>query len=160
MKAATVRQHNMDARKKGVLANVVKLTAAWKDMYKINKLWAVCREVNYSRDTVKIRCSSSRDNRNIMDVTGSRTARTDSRALIFKLLRSPVSIPIQSIVPAYVAWLAGTIILFLLGSWPPSAEKTATFNRDTSNIRESSSNRNSQLEHWQQSGGQQQKQLP
>jgi hypothetical protein len=38
MKAATVRQHNMDARKKGVLANVVKLTVAWKDMYKINKL--------------------------------------------------------------------------------------------------------------------------
>jgi hypothetical protein len=38
------------------------------------------REVNYSRDTVKIRDDSiSRDNRNIMDGFRSRTAKTDSR---------------------------------------------------------------------------------
>ncbi len=46
--------------KAGMLAKVVKPPAA-------------CREANYSRDTLKIRVdSSSRDNRNIMDVISSR----------------------------------------------------------------------------------------
>jgi hypothetical protein len=39
-----------------------------------------------------------------------------TRARIFELLRSP---GIDSNPPAYVAWRAGTITLFLLGSWPP-----------------------------------------
>jgi hypothetical protein len=39
-----------------------------------------CREANYMRETVKIRDDSSRrDNRNIMDVISSRTAKTGSR---------------------------------------------------------------------------------
>ena len=57
----------MDTRKSGMLAKVLKLAIA-------------CRKANYSRDTVKIKDdSSSRDNRNIMDVISSRTARTDDR---------------------------------------------------------------------------------
>ncbi len=57
----------MTPAKAGMLAKVVKPPIA-------------CREVNYSRDTVKIRDgSSSMDNRNIMDVICSRTSRTDSR---------------------------------------------------------------------------------
>jgi hypothetical protein len=44
---------------------------------KVVRLATAFREANYSRDTVKIRDDSiSRDNRNIMDVISSRTART------------------------------------------------------------------------------------
>jgi|LakMenEpi03Aug12_release.lakeMendotaPanAssembly.Ray.scaffolds.fasta_scaffold2698716_1 hypothetical protein len=39
-----------------------------------------------------------------------------SRDCIFKLLRSPGIDSKESTPPAYVAWRAGTIILFLLGS--------------------------------------------
>jgi hypothetical protein len=38
------------------------------------------------------------------------------RAWIFKILRSPEIDSKESIPPAYVAWRAGTITLFLLGS--------------------------------------------
>ena len=42
-----------------------------------------------------------------------------SRARIFKLLRSPRIDFKEPIAPGCVAWQAGTITLFLLGSWPP-----------------------------------------
>jgi len=43
-------------------------------------------------------------------------SRAVSRAGILKLLRSPGIDSKESIPPAYVAWRAGTITLFLLGS--------------------------------------------
>jgi hypothetical protein len=49
--------------KAGMLTQVVKPATA-------------CRETNYSRDTINIRDDSSRDNRHIMDINRSRTART------------------------------------------------------------------------------------
>jgi hypothetical protein len=49
-------------------------------LVKVVKPAIACREVNYSRDIVKIRDdSNSRDNRNIMDVIISKTARTYGR---------------------------------------------------------------------------------
>jgi len=46
------------------------------------------------------------------------TSRSD-RDGIFKLLRNPGIDSKESIPPAYVAWRAGTTILFLLGSYGP-----------------------------------------
>jgi hypothetical protein len=42
-----------------------------------------------------------------------------AKARIFKRLWSPGIDSKELIPPAYVAWRAGTITLFLLGSWPP-----------------------------------------
>jgi hypothetical protein len=54
-------------------------TKAWM-LAKVLKPATACREANYNRDTVKIRDDSSRrDNRKVMDVIRSRTARTDRR---------------------------------------------------------------------------------
>jgi hypothetical protein len=45
--------------------------------------------------------------------------KNDNRARIFKRLWSPGIDSKELIPPAYVAWRAGTITLFLLGAWPP-----------------------------------------
>jgi hypothetical protein len=67
MEGTTGPPTQLTLAKAGMLAKVVKPATA-------------CREVNYNRGTVKIRDdSSSRDNRNIMDVICNRTCRTDSR---------------------------------------------------------------------------------
>jgi hypothetical protein len=66
---------------KGTIGPLTQLTPAKAGMLaKVVKPAIACREVKYSRDTVKIRDdSSSMDNRNIMDVISSRTSRTDGR---------------------------------------------------------------------------------
>jgi hypothetical protein len=45
----------------------------------------------------------------------------DIRVRIFKLLRTPGIDSKESIPPAYVAWRAGTITLFILGSFTNSS---------------------------------------
>ncbi len=53
------------------------------------------------------------------------------RARMFKLLRSPGIDSKESVPPAYVAWWAGTITLFLLGSYSPhrkGGERMREFN--------------------------------
>ncbi len=84
MLALVWMQATSDASKlvgmKGTIGPPTQLTPAKAGMLaKVVKPAIACREVNYSRDTGKIRDdSSSMDNRNIMDVISSRTA-TDSR---------------------------------------------------------------------------------
>jgi hypothetical protein len=61
-------------------ANTVWTTAIAGMLAKVVKLTTAHREANYNRDTVKIRDDrSSRDNRNIMDDSSIRIAKTDSR---------------------------------------------------------------------------------
>jgi hypothetical protein len=63
MQATSGMKANRTANTEGTLAKVVKPATAWKG-------------TNYSSDTVNIKDdSSSKDNRNIMDVNSSRTAR-------------------------------------------------------------------------------------
>jgi hypothetical protein len=66
---------------KGTIGPPTQLTPAKAGMLaKVVKPAIACREVNYSKDTVKVRNDSSiMDNRNIMDVISSMTARTDGR---------------------------------------------------------------------------------
>ncbi len=78
---------------KGTIGPPAQLTPAKAGMLaKVVKPAIACREVNYSRDTVKIRDdSSSRDNRNIMGVICNRTSRTDCRKVSNSREQQPFS---------------------------------------------------------------------